>query len=74
MKLQAIEEQALHLPKKERAALIQKLLLSLDTPTQDELSEDWLAEAQVRAKQLDDGTVNAIPGNVVLRKARALIK
>jgi putative addiction module component (TIGR02574 family) len=74
MNLQTIEAQILHLPKKERMALIQKLVLSLDVPTQDELREDWLSEAQVRANELDSGTVQAVPGHEVLRKARALIK
>jgi hypothetical protein len=40
----------------------------------NELREDWLAAAQVRAKQLDDGTAQAVPGDDVIRRARALIK
>jgi hypothetical protein len=74
MNFQKIENEALHLPKKERAALIQKLVLSLDIPSADELRADWLLEAENRAKELDDGSVQPIPGNEVLRKARALIK
>ncbi|MBT3722688.1 MAG: addiction module protein [Gammaproteobacteria bacterium] len=74
MNLQKIENEALHLPKGERASLIQKLVLSFDTPTPLELREDWLIEAQNRAKELDQGSVTPIPGNEVLQKARALIK
>jgi len=74
MNLQKIENEALHLPKGERASLIQKLVLSLDTPSPQELREDWLIEAQSRAKELDQGLVKPIPGDVVLQKARALIK
>lgn len=40
-----IEAEALHLPKKERAALIQKLALSLDSPSPEELREASLYEA-----------------------------
>lgn len=74
MKLQKIEDEALHLPKKERSALIQKLVLSLDTPSSEELREDWLFEAKRRAGDLDDGKLQAVPGGEVLRKARALVK
>lgn len=74
MDVRQIEDEALHLPKEERAALIQKLVLSLDTPTPEELRQTWLAEAERRAKELDEGVVQAIPGEEVLRKARTLIK
>jgi putative addiction module component (TIGR02574 family) len=74
MDLQKIEDEALHLPQKDRAHLIQRLVLSLDSPSSDELRSNWLAEAQRRAKELDDGTVQAIPADEVLKKARSLIK
>jgi len=34
MSLQKIENEALHLPKEERAKLIQRLVLSLDSPSE----------------------------------------
>lgn len=74
MNSETLEEQALHLPKKERTALLQKLLLSLETPAPDELREEWLAESERRAAELDAGLVQTIPGEEVMRKARALIK
>jgi putative addiction module component (TIGR02574 family) len=74
MDLQKIEYEALHLPQKDRAILIQKLVLSLDTPSVEELRVDWLSEARRRADELDDGSVQAVPGNEVLRKARALVQ
>jgi hypothetical protein len=74
MNLQKIESEALHLPKGERASLIQSLVLSFDMPTAQELREDWLVEAQGRAKELDDRLATPIPGDEVLRRARALIK
>jgi putative addiction module component (TIGR02574 family) len=69
-----LENEALHLPKKERTALIQKLVMSLDVPSVDELRADWLSEAENRAKELDEGLVQPVPGDEVLRKARSLIK
>lgn len=74
MNLRKIENDALHLSRGERATLIQKLVLSFDTPSPKELREDWVAEAKLRAKDLDEGMVTAIPGDEVFRKARDLIK
>lgn len=74
MELQKIEDAALHLPEDQRAHLIQRLVLSLDAPSADELRADWSAEARRRAEELDDGSVRAVSGDAVLRKARALIK
>lgn len=74
MDLQRIEDEALHLPKEERAQLIQRLVLSLESPSKEELRSDWLLEARRRAQELDDGSVQAVPSEDVMRKARALIK
>lgn len=74
MNLQRIEQEALHLPKEDRAQLVQRLVLSLDSPSEDELRSDWLLEARRRAEELDNGSVQAVPGEDVLRKAQALIK
>ncbi|HAC88580.1 MAG TPA: addiction module antitoxin RelB [Gammaproteobacteria bacterium] len=74
MDLQRIEDEALHLPKEERAQLIQRLVLSLESPSREELRSDWLFEARRRAQELDDGSVQAVPSEDVMRKARALIK
>ncbi|WP_416138236.1 addiction module protein [Halomonas sp. HK25] len=70
MDLQQLEDEALHLPKEERARLIQRLVLSLDSPSADELRADWLVEARRRAEELDNGSVQAVPGEDVLKKAR----
>jgi putative addiction module component (TIGR02574 family) len=74
MNLQKIEDEALHPPKEERALLIQKLVLSLESPSREELRSVWLLEARRRAQELDDGSVQAVSSEDVMRKARALIK
>ena len=74
MDLQKIEDEALHLPKEQRAQLIQRLVLSLESPSEEELCSDWLLEARRRAEELDSGSVQAVPGDDVMRKARALIR
>jgi putative addiction module component (TIGR02574 family) len=74
MDLQKIEDEALHLSKEERALLIQKLILSLESPSKEELRSAWLLEARRRAQELDDGSVAAVYSEDVMEKARALIK
>lgn len=74
MNLQSIEDEALHLPKEQRVQLIQRLVLSLESPSDEELRSDWLLEARRRADELDSGAVQAVSGDEVMKKARALIK
>lgn len=74
MKLQKIELEALRLPAIERAELAQKLLLSLDAPSEAEIEESWLVEACQRARELDEGKVQTIPAEEVRRKAKALLR
>ncbi len=74
MNLKQIEDEALHLPEDERAALAQKLLLSLDMSSENEIAEDWLVEARRRAQELEDGSVQPIPAEEVRCKARALLR
>ncbi len=74
MNLKQIENEALHLSEEERAELAQKLLLSLDLPSEDEVAEDWLKEAQRRAEDLDAGVVQPIPAEEVRRKVQALLR
>lgn len=74
MNLKKIEGEALHLSEEERAELAQKLLLSLDVPTAEEIEQDWLVEARRRARELDEGIVQPIPAEEVRKKARALLR
>jgi len=74
MNAKRVEEDALHLPYEERAALVQKLLLSLDTPEPEEALSEWLLEGRRRARELDAGTVQAVTAEEVMRKARALLR
>ena len=74
MNLKSIETEALQLSEKDRAELVRKLVLSLDQPSDAELENDWLDEAERRAKQLDSGAVRGVPAEEFLKKARALLK
>jgi hypothetical protein len=72
MSLQTIEKELPHLSTKERDTLIRKLLLQLESPSEDELRQEWLQEAKERAGELDNG-LEAISGHTVLKKARAIV-
>jgi hypothetical protein len=74
MNFNQIEQDALHLSEEKRAILAQKLLLSLDAPSETEIMEDWLIEAQYRAKEIDEGKVRPISADEVRRKAQALLR
>ena len=74
MKLKQIEDDALQLSEEVRAKLVQKLLLSLDLPSEEEVAENWLVEAQRRARELDEGVVQPVPADEVRRKAQTLLR
>ena len=74
MNLKQLENEALHLSEAERAELAQKLILSLDAANEQNMDEEWLVEAQHRAKELDNGSVQPIPADEVRKKAQALLR
>ena len=46
----------------------------MDSGEIDEFRSDWLLEARRRAEELDNGAVQAVPADDVMRKARVLIE
>lgn len=74
MSFEQIENTALQLSEGERAKLAQKLLLSLDVLSESDIAEDWLIEAQRRARELDAGIVQPISAEEVRHKALALLR
>ena len=59
---------ALSLPSDARASLVEKLLASLNLPTQAEIDRLWAEEAERRVSQVDRGEVKLIPGDEVFAK------
>lgn len=74
MKLEEVEREALYLSPKDRATLAHKLLISLDTPSESEIHEEWLKIAQQRAKELDGGKLKPISAQEVHLKALSLVQ
>jgi len=54
-------EKALKLPPKARAALIARLIESLDGAKDDDSEVAWQAEIDRRARDLDEGKVELVP-------------
>jgi putative addiction module component (TIGR02574 family) len=59
---------ALALPQESRAMLAEQLYESFDTNDQARLDAIWLAEVEGRDKEIEDGFVEAIPGEEVMRR------
>ena len=69
-----IRTAALALPPNARATLAEDLLESLDTADQQRIDALWAAEAERRDQEIEDGTVAAIPGELVMNKLRSRYK
>lgn len=64
-------EEALSLPADVRLRLVEKLLTSLNLPTDQEIDRLWAEEAERRVSQIDAGKVDLIPGEEVFTRIRA---
>lgn len=71
MAMKKTESEALNLNMQARAQLVGRLLLSLDEPTESEVEQLWLNEAERRLDDYRNGKVQGIPGNEVFNKAIA---
>jgi putative addiction module component (TIGR02574 family) len=74
MNLVQIESEALELSVQDRAALAQRLLLSLDELSDQELEQLWADESVLRITDFDAGKTVSISGEEVAKKARALLR
>jgi putative addiction module component (TIGR02574 family) len=68
-----ILKQALALPSKDRAALADSLLESLDQEVDEDAEQAWHAEIQKRLREIEDGTVEMIPWEEAERRLLAKV-
>jgi len=73
MSLKELETEVMKLGLEERAALAEKLLLSVDAPSDTENLTLWVAEAERRLKELRNGTTAGVAVDEVFRRAKAAI-
>ncbi len=65
-----ITEEALSLPADLRIGLVEKLLTSLNLPTQDDIDREWAEEIERRVAEVDRGEVTPIPAEEVFKSIR----
>jgi putative addiction module component (TIGR02574 family) len=61
-------EEALKLPAEARAALAGSLIDSLDEAVDDDVESEWEKEFQRRIKDLESGTIRAVPWSEARRR------
>ena len=69
--IENIVNSVLQLPRSARVVIAEKLLESLDYEEPFKLSQEWKEEIERRCQEIDDGTVQLIPGDQVLEEAIA---
>jgi len=62
--------EALFLPADERIGLVERLLTSLNLPTQADIERLWAEEAEHRIAEIDRGDVKLVPGEQVFENIR----
>jgi putative addiction module component (TIGR02574 family) len=68
--LENLAVELLGLPNSSRALLALKLIESLDETETPDSQAAWIAVAERRAQELEDGVVQGIPAEEVFRKLR----
>ena len=63
-------DEALSLPAEARVSLVERLLTSLNLPTQPEIDRLWAEEAEKRIAQVDKGEIKLVPGKKVFSNIR----
>jgi hypothetical protein len=63
-------DDALSLPAEARVGVVEKLLTSLNLPTQPEIDRLWAEEAEKRIAQVDKGEIKLVPGKRVFSDIR----
>ena len=69
--LEEILSAALELPPETHAMLAEHLLLSLDGPNQKQIDAAWTEEAERRMREIDEGKVATIDGELIMQRLRS---
>ena len=73
MNAEQLEAEIMKLSLDARARLAERIILSLDAPSDEENLWLWVQEAERRLKDLREGKAKEVPAEEVFRKARAAI-
>jgi putative addiction module component (TIGR02574 family) len=69
-----VELEAMKLPRRSRARLAKRLLLSLEAVRGTRIQEAWFKEAERRYEAYRKGEVQGIPAEEALREARSRLR
>ena len=72
MSVDELETEALKLSAEDRERLAWELLSSLESEL--EFEAEWIEEIERRAREIDEGTADTVPGDQVLREALDRLK
>ncbi len=72
MSFEEVKTQALTLSLRERAALAEALLKTLEQPSKEEVAALWVEEAERRLRLTERGEMNVIPGEEARKRGRTL--
>jgi putative addiction module component (TIGR02574 family) len=73
MTLDQIVEAASHLPREQVAEVVDRLTSALHTGMDPEIEESWKQETRRRLAELESGSVQAVPGDVVSHNIRGIV-
>ena len=74
MPLEKLEKEIRSLSNREKAALAYRLIEALDGDPDEDVERLWIEEAQRRYEAFRSGNLKAVPGEEVMRRARARLK
>ena len=72
--LAEVERDARALTERERAQLLQALILDLDAPLESNVEGAWLEESERRLDRIEAGAVTPVSGADVIAEAKARLK
>jgi putative addiction module component (TIGR02574 family) len=73
MNPEQLEAEIMKLSLDSRAKLAERIILSLDAPSDEENLRLWVLEAERRLKDLREGKAREVPAEDVFRRARTAI-
>ena len=73
MTLDQIVEEASQLPREQVAEVVDRLTSALHTDVEPEVETAWKQETRRRLAELENGKVQAVPGEVVSRRIRKIV-
>jgi putative addiction module component (TIGR02574 family) len=69
-KIEQIQSDIASLSREERLELLRALIAELDGPSDPDAERLWAEEAERRSREIEEGTVQPVPGELVFERLR----